>query len=115
MNEERDKDEVNRYLAKAMGLCWHENGTSFFKCPDCGKGTQSHPYVLSRVNFSTATGYDKLREFYDGWSEVKKLRFLVFVTGTVVNLNWNSVEKILHVFHKDRLGTLMYEFLKGEK
>lgn len=114
------KEAISQYLTEAMGECWHEwyDVSSWeikYPCVKCGERWFVRPLEEQGApNFFTNEGYGKLRDFYDGWDDEKRTKFLVFLTGTIVNVGWESIGTIVEAFHRDNLAPLMAEFLQGE-
>jgi hypothetical protein len=109
----KDDEEINKYLTEAMGGCWHRARNNNERiCRLCMTSVYGGIESIN-PDFSTATGYDKAREFYDGWDEEKSQRFMRHIYSTV-HKNYPS-EQILHAFHKDNLAKLMMKFLQGEE
>jgi hypothetical protein len=123
-------EEINKYLTEAMGECWHEAGSKrriwdarVQRDCSCGESsrwehitTDVSKYRFLQNDFSTWTGYGKLRGFYDGWGQSRRLDFWTFIMShdldKVYRDDWDIA---IYVFHKDRLAPLMYEFLKEDK
>lgn len=100
--------EINKYLTEAMGECWHEWGEVGCKCLKC----KSIQYVNTN-DFYTNEGYGKLRDWYDGWDENKRERFLDYLIDIIDDeLSDYCIIRYLQVFHRDRFATLICEFLE---
>ena len=114
-----NKDRINAYLAKRMGRCWHEfvpQDDSRNHCEEIFK----NKYGIWD-NFFTPLGYDKLRDWYDGWDNDKQNRFMDYILKPAMKLVYNH-DRINTIcgfvatdaFHRNNLAPLMYEFIRSE-
>lgn len=108
MGRPMNKEEVNKYLTKAMG--------------ETAEDKDGDIKFLVYNDFFTNEGYGKLRDWYDEWDEERKAKFTSFILKPVLatnpaeeDLSDFCVIRIMQVFHRDRLAKLIYEFLKEEE
>jgi len=107
MNMERDK-----FLAEAMGECWHESNWGQTNCKHCGRTNDPRYFDFNAQNssFSTWEGFGKLWE----WAQKQEWWTYIGFIGNYTEQN-TSVE-FLHkdcIINPDRFADAVYDYLKG--
>jgi len=106
--------ERDKFLAEAMGECWHsfEGSITGRDCVKCGAEFWANEIETAnkKHNFSTPDGFFKLWE----WSQEQEWWTYIGFIGNYTEQN--TSEEFLHkdcIINPDRLANAVYDYLKG--
>ena len=113
------KDEINRTIHEAMGLCWHDPkiyikptipGNSFYRCcPVCGIGYRENPDYTSPNGFFACWNWAKEQDFWDDfevwyWNMLRN-------TG-IMDYDFRMSDYLKHLINTETFAPRLAMFIK---